>query len=76
MIDEGRFARDFPREQWVHVRIVYDGRGAARFEVNGKLFGQGRGQFFNPVRKGPISLCLGPFVGLVDEVRLRRSPAP
>lgn len=72
LIGDDRFAKEFPRDRWCHVRIVYDGRGRGRFEVDGRLFGQGAGRFFNPVRREPTTFSLGPFCGLVDEVRVSK----
>jgi len=71
-INDERFAKEFPRERWCQVRIVYDGRGQGRFEIDGKLLGQGEGRFFNPVRRNPTTFSFGPFYGLVDEVRVSK----
>ena len=38
-IPSAKFASDFPRQQWAQVAIEYDGKGTARFVVNGQVWG-------------------------------------
>jgi hypothetical protein len=67
-----KFAADFPRNQWSHVEIAYDGRDTARFYVDGKLWGTQTGSLIAASKKPPMTLTVGPFVGMVDEIRLSR----
>jgi hypothetical protein len=76
IIPAGKFADDFAREQWHHVRIAWDGRSAARFFLDGKLLGEAPGRPFKPAAKEPLVFSLGPFRGLVDEVRVSKSVRP
>jgi hypothetical protein len=68
-----KFAADFPRNQWAQVEITYDGHDSASFYVNGKLWGTQRGKLINPNRKEPMTLTVGPFNGMIDEISLSRS---
>lgn len=70
-IPAARFAEEFPRNRWCHVQIVYDGQKQARFFVDGALWGVTATPPFKPGLKTPTTLTIGPFRGLLDEVRLR-----
>jgi len=71
-IPSTRFAREFPRDRWCHVKLTYDGQGKARFLVDGQVWGSSEGPVFRGGLKTPLVLTIGPFRGMVDEVRLRR----
>ncbi|MCC2672248.1 MAG: glycoside hydrolase, partial [Armatimonadetes bacterium] len=71
-IPSERFAREFPRHRWCHVRITHDAAGKEQFFVDGKPWGAISGPVFRPGLKTPLVLTLGPFRGMVDEVRLRK----
>ena len=67
-----RFAKEFPRNRWCNVKIVYDGKGAAMLLVDGKAWGKHEGPLFNEQAKNkPVVFTIGPFRGMVDEVRVR-----
>lgn len=70
-IPSSRFAAEFPKQRWCHVKIAYDGQGSARFLVDGTEWGVLGGQPLKPEANEPVMLHLGPFRGKVDEVRLR-----
>jgi hypothetical protein len=72
LVESEKFAKGFPRRRWCHVKITYDGAGAARFLLDGKPFAEGKGQVFRE-GKAALTFTLGPFRGLVDEVRVSRT---
>jgi hypothetical protein len=72
IVGSEKFAAEFPRGRWCHVRITWDGRGQARFYVDGKVFGEGAAAAFKPGAKEPLVYSLGPVRGYVDEVRIRK----
>jgi hypothetical protein len=63
--------KTFPRDRWCHVAIKYDGRGESTFSVDGEVWGRQAGQAFKPNLDKPLTLSVGPFRGMVDEVRVR-----
>ena len=71
-VTSGRLAKELPRERWCHVKIAYDGKDTARFFIDGKCLGEGKGRIFRP-EKTALVFTLGPFRGLVDEVRLSKT---
>jgi glycosyl hydrolase family 9/cellulase-like Ig domain-containing protein/PKD domain-containing protein len=71
VVTSEEFARKFPRERWCQVKIAYDGQGRARFLVDGQAWGTMEGPVFKPGLKKPLVLTVGPFRGMVDEVRVR-----
>src|SRR6202042_2905558 len=54
-ISAEKFASDFPRNQWAHVEIAYDGRDTARFYVDGKLWGTKTGNLIAASKKTPMT---------------------
>lgn len=62
------FAKDFPRDQWCHVVIHYDGKGKSEMTVNGKSWGTIDGQPFKANLKKNLMVAFGPFRGMIDEV--------
>jgi len=71
-VPSAKFAADFPRQQWVHVEIKYDGKDSATFYVDSKPWGTQQGKLLRPDKKTPLALTVGPFKGMVDEIRLSR----
>jgi hypothetical protein len=71
VIEPARFVKDFPRERWCQVKITWDGKGKAMFFVDGKAWGTIAGPTLKPGLAAPLTFSVGPFKGMVDEVRLR-----
>jgi hypothetical protein len=70
VVPAAKFAAEFPRRQWAEVAIEYDGKGTASFFVNGQAWGSKQGCGFRENESKPTVLTVGPFKGMVDEVRL------
>jgi PKD repeat protein len=66
------FKEKFPLNRWCHVRFDFDGAGKVRFFLNGKPLAEAQGTPFNPSRTSPFTFWVGPFSGMIDEVRMRR----
>jgi hypothetical protein len=62
--------KDFPRDRWCQIRITFDGKDSATFQVDGQTWGETRGKIFKGTK--PLLLTVGPFKGSVDELRLRK----
>lgn len=69
--------------QWYHVAFCYDGKGTARFFINGQLVGRSTLPGRGPVAPGPHNLVIGDrvgslhvgFPGYIDQVRIVRGVA-
>ena len=70
ILTSDKFADDFPRHRWNHVKIVDNGAGQAQFFINGTLMGAAAHKPLMGNKRGDLSFSLGPFRGLVDEVRI------
>lgn len=70
IVNSDKFAADFPRNRWTHVKIVDDGKGKAQFFANGELIGEAASKTLMGEKRGNLVLSIGPFRGQVDEVRV------
>lgn len=68
--DAAKFAKDFPRDRWCHVKLTNDGSRQVLY-VDGKPFATKADPAFKETVKAPLVLSFGPFRGMVDEVRVR-----
>jgi hypothetical protein len=73
-VSSDKFAREFPRERWCQVKIVYDGQGQSQLLVDGVLWGTSSERPFKAVERKPLVFTIGPLRGTVDEVRLHCGP--
>jgi PKD repeat protein len=71
-VSSEKFAKDFPRNQWTHVRITYDPAGKSELFVNGKSWGAIDGPTLKPDLDKPLTLSVGPLRGMIDELRLKK----
>jgi PKD repeat protein len=71
-IPSATFKEKFPLNRWCHVRFDFDGAGKVRFFLNGKPLAEAEGKPFNASRPSPFTFWVGPFNGMIDEVRVRR----
>jgi hypothetical protein len=65
--NSAKFATDFPRDRWCHVKLTSHGDKQTLF-VDGQPFATKTGPAFKDNVKAPVQLMFGPFRGMVDEV--------
>jgi hypothetical protein len=66
-----KFSTDFPRNRWCQVRIEYDGNQHAAFFVDGQSWGSVPVKM--PGQNRPLELVVGPFRGLLSELKISKN---
>ena len=67
-----KFDKEFPKNRWCQVKLVYDGKGTQELFIDGKSWGKTTEPTLKPLPGKPLQLMLGPIRGMIDEVRLSK----
>ncbi len=68
--DTDKVGAAIPKNQWVQVKLVFNGVDSTDFYVDGKLVGNTSGCAINPSRKNDMTFFIGPLIGKVDDVSM------
>lgn len=66
-----KFAKSFPRGRWCHVKLAYDGKRKSTLLIDGEIWGTLDVPPFKANLNKPLTLSVGPFRGMIDELVVR-----